>query len=199
MVLSLVDPNRVYLIGENSILRLQSEQGGDDLTICSFWRVLVSPEGPGHALFVRSRALGNEVRIYGDSEAAARWLQDLESLMRPFFADKATPVRPARFDRRREAQIYVEHVATGDGQLRLEWRDLGEPFMTRLEPDNEFVGVWSVYSCLVPARAASFEVEGRSAAGEAFPDSVAGHPTSTCFLALGETWLYPQARLPRAA
>lgn len=193
MALSLVDPNQVHLIGENSILRLQQQPGGADLTLCSFWRALVSPEGPGHALFARSEALGDGVRIYGDNPALVRWLQDLEALMRPPFADKALPVTDARFARHRDAGEYVEEVETASATLRLSWRDLGEPFMTRLEPNNSFVGVWSVYSCLVAAGQASFEAGGRTASGRAFPDSVAGHPTSTSFLALGEIWLYPRS------
>jgi hypothetical protein len=192
MSLSLVDPNRVYLVGENCILRLQHEQDGVDEATCSFWRVLVSPQGPGHALFARAEILSGEVRIYSDNGALVRWLQTFELLMRPYFADKATPITQAQFHRKREtAQSYCEVVISEHCTLHLQWDDLGAPFMTRLEPNNEFVGIWSVYSCLVPARSARFEADGLRATGRAFPDTVAGHLTSTSFLALGETWLYP--------
>lgn len=192
MALSLIDPNRVHLIGENSILRLQKEQGGPDLTLCSFWRALVSPEGPGHVLLARSEALGDGVRLYSDNSALARWIQGLEALMRPPFADRALPVVDARFTRHRDASSYVEEVVAGATTIRLTWSELAEPFMTRLEPNNSFVGIWSVFSCLVPAGGAALTVDGRAAAGRAFPDMLEDQPTSTSFLALGEIWLHPR-------
>jgi hypothetical protein len=194
MTLSLIDPNTVALIGENSILKLQEKKGGDAGTLASFWRVLHSPAGPGHTLFIRSDALPGGVRIFSDNPALVRFMQSLEALMRKEFADAATAVEAATFTRTQSGvALYSESAATADGEILLEWRNLGVPFMTRLEPNNAFVGAWSVYSCLVPAREAALTAFGRKASGQAFPDVLEGTATSTSFLALGEIWLAPKA------
>jgi hypothetical protein len=194
MALDLIDRNAVHLIGENSILRLQSKADGPNLTLCSFWRSLYSPAGPGHVLFVQSELFAEGVRIFSDNPALARWFQALEALMRKQFTDSAVPVEAASFSRVQDGtRVYSETAKTGSGEIVLEWRDLGTPFMTRLEPNNAFVGIWSVFSCLVPASEASLAAFGKRAAGRAFPDSLEGQATSTSFLALGEVWLHPAA------
>ena len=194
MTLSLIDPNAVALIGENSILRLKDEAAGADRSLCSFWRALHSPKGPGQALFIRSDAMQGGVRIFSDNPDLARWIQGLEALMRPEFADAATPIEAATSTRSQTGTaLYAERISTSGGDIALEWRHLGQPFMTRLEPNNRFVGRWSVYSCLVPAAEASLTAFGAPAGGQAFPDVLEGQPTSTSFLALGEVWLAPAA------
>lgn len=192
MALSLIDPNTVTLIGENCILKLQQDEGGPAGTLASFWRVLHSPAGAGHVLMVRSDVLDG-VRIFSETAALARFIQTLEKLMRPEFADPETKVEFASFSRQQSGdKLYQERLATGDGEIVLEWRNLGVPFMTRLEPNNRFVGTWSVYSCLVPASEAKLTAFGREASGRAFPDTLEGTATSTSFLALGEIWLAPR-------
>ena len=112
--------------------------------------------------------------------------------MRPEFADPTSAVKAAAFLRAQSGtELYQERLSVKGGEIILEWRDLGTPFMTRLEPDNKFVGRWSVYSCLVPASEATFTALGRKAVGRAFPDTLEGQMTSTSFLALGEIWLDP--------
>ena len=41
----------------------------------SFWRILFSPGGPGHVLFLQSELTGNQPRIYTDNIQMTRWLQ----------------------------------------------------------------------------------------------------------------------------
>jgi hypothetical protein len=45
-----VDPNAVILTGENPIIRLSDTDGGPKTTDASFWRITLSPGGPGHVL-----------------------------------------------------------------------------------------------------------------------------------------------------
>ena len=69
-----VDSNEVRVTGENSFIRLAQEEGAEFTTRASHWRVLYSPAGPGHALFLTSELTDNEVAIYSDNIALARWL-----------------------------------------------------------------------------------------------------------------------------
>ena len=52
-MVSPTDPNQVLLTGENSFMRLSHEDGGPLTVRASHWRVLLSPGGPGHVLFLR--------------------------------------------------------------------------------------------------------------------------------------------------
>ena len=48
------DPNRVILTGENPFIRLSATDGGSNTTNASFWRIIWSPSGPGHVLYLKS-------------------------------------------------------------------------------------------------------------------------------------------------
>ena len=48
------DPNKVLLTGENPFIRLADGPGASVTTDASFWRVILSPKGPGHVLFITS-------------------------------------------------------------------------------------------------------------------------------------------------
>lgn len=76
MTTSPTDPNQIRLTGENSFIRLSHDGGSSQATRTSHWRVLYSPAGAGHVLFMKSDEMDNEVRIYADNIALARWLQD---------------------------------------------------------------------------------------------------------------------------
>ena len=62
------DPNQVRLTGENQYMRLHTEAHGPMTTRCSHWRILLSPSGPGHVLFLRSDVTDDERRIYTDNK-----------------------------------------------------------------------------------------------------------------------------------
>src|SRR5262249_17895486 len=66
-----VNPHELILIGENSFLRLSTDGGQHASTRCSHWRVLWTPSGAGHALFVDSGGSCG-VRIYADSVPLVR-------------------------------------------------------------------------------------------------------------------------------
>src|SRR5438874_10384469 len=94
-----IKPHELILIGENSFVRLSTDGGKSASTRCSHWRVLWSPAGPGHALFVDSGLVGG-VRIYADSVPLVRFLQkEIEYLLHKPFADAGMAVKAATFTR----------------------------------------------------------------------------------------------------
>lgn len=189
--MSLIDPHKVHLTGENSFLRLKARDDGPETTTCSHWRALFSPAGPGHALFIRSDATNGAIRIYSDNVALVRWLQPIEDVVnRKLFADPGLPVVSARFSRTGDLSAgYSEIAESAEGKVALSWRDFGEPFMIRFEPNNPFTGAWGVFSCLIPARTANLSVAGKTASGATYPEALAGHPSSMSCIAWSETWL----------
>ncbi len=52
--MSTVDANRVVLTGENSVIRLGTDDSDNFSTNATFWRLLTSGAGPGHVLYIKS-------------------------------------------------------------------------------------------------------------------------------------------------
>lgn len=185
------DPNQVRLTGENQYMRLHEAEGGPMTTRCGHWRVLLSPVGPGHVMFLRSDVTDNQVRIYADSADLARWLQQ-EIVTSGEFADQTLDITAARFSRMGDTQsFWTETVETASEHIMLTWRDFGEPFVIVVpvgSDPNRPLG-WS--SVFVPARSAQLTLNGKVAVGRPFPEPRAERLSSTAGLALSETWLRP--------
>ena len=52
--MSVADPHRLILTGENPFIRLSDKDGDPNSTDASYWRILFCPAGPGHVLYVKS-------------------------------------------------------------------------------------------------------------------------------------------------
>jgi hypothetical protein len=185
------DPNQVRLTGENQYMRLYTEAQGPMTTRGSHWRILLSPAGPGHVLFLRSDVTNNERSIYADNIALARWLQQ-EILTSGEFADRAIPVVDAVLSRSGDSRFFwTETVETEAEKITLTWYDFGEPFVISVPvgsmPDRPLG--WS--SVFVPARRAQLTLNGQVAMGQPFPEPRGDRMSSTAGLALSETWVRP--------
>ena len=73
--MSIADPNKTILTGENPFIRLSHKDGEPNSTEASYWRIIFSPAGPGHVLYLKSELTERRWRIYSDNIAMARWLQ----------------------------------------------------------------------------------------------------------------------------
>lgn len=186
-----IDPHQVVFTGENSFLRLKVDAAGPETTTCAHWRALYSPHGPGHVLFVRSDATDGRVKVYSDNVELTRSVQVFEGAVnRKPFADQDLPIVAASFSRAGDTRMsYSEIVESAEGRIVLTWREIGAPYIFRVEPNNPMTGAWGVYSCLIPAGGASLAVNGRSAAGATYPEPLAGHPSSMSCIAWSESWL----------
>ena len=187
------DPNEVRMTGENSFIRLYLEENGPHTTRASHWRVLHSPAGPGHTLFLKSEVTDDQVRVYADNIALARWLQEeIESFLFPEFADQEIPVADALFSKSGDTMIYwTETVESDEETVMLTWYDFGEPFMIRVPPGAVPGRTHGVYSCFVPSRRAQLTVDGLVAKGRPFPEQREDRTASTSCLAWSETWVRP--------
>ena len=192
-MVSPTDPNEVRMTGENSFIRLHTEQDGSMTTRASHWRVLLSPGGSGHVLFLKSDLTDDEVRVYSDNIAAARWLQDeIESMLFPEFADQSIPVIDAVFGRSGEGlSFWTETVESEDESIILTWYDFEEPFVIRVQPGATPGRPHGVYSCFVPAKRAQLTLDGTPAGGVVLPEERDGRASSTACLAWSETWVRP--------
>ncbi len=193
MTTSPVDPNRVLVTGENSFIRLAQEEGDPQLTRVSHWRVLLSPAGPGHVLFLKSDVVGGEVLVYSDNIALTRWLQgEIESMLFPEFADLNLPVIDAEFTKSGDGRsFWTEKVESEEDSIALTWHDFLEPFVLRVEAGSNPDRPHGVYSCFVPARQAQVTVNGLVADGKVFLEKRGEKQSSAACLAWSETWVRP--------
>ena len=125
------DPNKIRLTGENSFIRLSDDASKEETTRASHWRVLWSPGGTGHVLFLQSELTDNEVQIYSDNIALTRWLQDeIESLLHPAFADQTMQVVDAEFTRKGDpSTFWTETIINDEAEIAMTWHDFMEPYM----------------------------------------------------------------------
>jgi hypothetical protein len=185
------DPNQVRLTGENQYMRLHTEAQGPMTTRCSHWRILVSPAGPGHVLFLRSDVTDDERRIYADNIALVRWLQQ-EILSSGEFSDQDLPVIDAVFSRSGDSRfVWTETIETLTEHIALTWYDFGEAFVISVPPGSTPGRPLGWSSVFVPARRAQLTLNGRVATGRPFPEPRGDRMSSTAGLALSETWLRP--------
>ena len=98
MTTSPIDRNRVLLTGENPYIRLSETDGGATTTDASFWRILFSPGGPGHVLFLQCELTGDLPRLYTDNVQMTRWLQgEIQGRINAPFGNLEIPAREASF------------------------------------------------------------------------------------------------------
>ena len=188
------DPNEVRLTGENSFIRLQTGPEGPQTTRASHWRVLWSPAGPGHVLFLKSEVCGDAVNVYADNIALARWLQEeIESFLFPEFANQNLPVIDAIFSKSGDGvTFWTETVESEEETISLTWYDFVEPFMLQIAPNSIPGRPLGVFSCFIPARRAQLTLNGLVAKGRPFPDQRSDSISSTACLAWSETWVLPK-------
>lgn len=190
----LVDPHDVVMTGENSFIRLSNDGGKTIADRVSHWRVLWSPAGQGHVLFVESTLTGDRPLVYADNAGVARYLQrTIEALLHPPFADESLPVMDAAFDRAGNSLSTVEErIASDDGEIILTWWDLLPPFILTMPPGT-LGRPLGVYSTFLPARGAQLAVNGEAATAKVFPQERSGKRSSSCCLAWSESWTRPAA------
>ena len=190
-------PGTVEWSGENPGISLKATPDGPFVALASFFRVVLSPHGRGHALVLMQSPQDEKAANYcfHDNEKLARYL--VSEFVSHFGAWKGLPglkgltYRPldsveASGD---PASTYNETVKSGDLTVRLTWSGLGTPFCFALPPDKSATGRHSMPSLFVPCRDASISVNGKALAGKPMPREIAGHTLTTAMLAFSETWI----------
>jgi hypothetical protein len=189
----MVDPHDVVMTGENSFIRLSNDGGSTMTDRVSHWRVLWSPAGQGHAMFIESPLVGDAPVIYADNAGVARYLQHaIEVLLHKPFADESLPIVDAEFTRTGNSLATVEErITTDDDAIVLSWWDLMKPFILTMPP-GAMQRPLGVYSTFIPARAAQLSVNGEASRAKVFAQERFGRPSSSCCLAWSESWTRPK-------
>lgn len=188
--MSIADPNRVILTGENPFIRLSATDSDNFTTAASFWRIYFCAAGPGHVLYLKSELTENRWRIYSDNIAMARWLQTtVQGMLNAETADTAIPVLDAEFSKSGNPDYFwTETVSTLDEEITLTWYECGDPLLLHTQPNTVPGRRYGLCTVLMPALGARLTRNGVDAAGKPWPRQREGRPFSTCALAFSESW-----------
>lgn len=189
-----IDSHRVILTGENPFIRLSETDGGPLDTNASFWRILFSPAGPGHVLYMKSELTEDRWRIWSDNIAMARWLQaTVQGMLNQELSDATIPVAEARFSRQGDARdAWTERLEAYGETIDLTWYQMGEPLLVHTQPGPPPARPFGVCTVLIPALGARVTRNGVAARGRPFPTQRDGRPFSTSALAFSESWTAAQ-------
>ena len=189
--MAVADPNRVIITGENPFIRLSVKDGDPSTTDASFWRILFSPAGPGHVLYLKSELTEGQWRIWSDNIAMAQWLQStVQGMLNAELKDLAIPVTDAEFSKSGDPRYFwSERVQSFDEEVLLTWHEIGDPLLIHTHPNEEpNPRAYGVCTVLVPALAARLTLNGKQAKGRPWKRDREGRPFSTCALAFSESW-----------
>jgi len=188
--MSIADPNKVILTGENPFIRMSPTDGAPETTSASFWRIILSPAGPGHVLYMKSELTDGAWRIWSDNIAMTRWLQDtVQGMLNAELKDTSIPVTPARFRQYGTvATEWTESLKAHGEELALTWFNAGDPLLLHAKP-NEVPGRhYGLCTVLIPVAGTRVTLNGRQAGGKSWPREREGRPFSTSALAFSESW-----------
>jgi hypothetical protein len=187
----MVDPHDPVMTGENSFIRFSHDGGKTIAERVSHWRVLWSPAGQGHALFIESSL--KKTGIYSDNPGVARYLQrTIEVMLHQPFADESLPVIDATFERGGDSLSTVwERCTSTRDEIVMSWWDLLPPFILTMPP-GAMGRPLGVYSTFLPAKSAQLSINGEAAPGKVFLMDRFGKPASSCCLAWSESWTKPR-------
>ena len=196
-----IHPGQVDWSGENPGMYLKETADGPFVTLVSFFRVVLSPYGRGHAL-VLLESPGLDVSVpealnicITDNEPLARWLATEfvarfgafrgASALRSMRYVPLTGVQPSGDQR----ASYMEWVKADALDVTLSWEQLGEPFMVELPRTMSATGRHEMVSLFVESQHVAATVNGRPLRGQPVSREFAGRKSSTAFLAFSETWV----------
>ncbi|MBM3525887.1 MAG: hypothetical protein FJX57_23295 [Alphaproteobacteria bacterium] len=194
-------PGVVDWSGENPGISLKERPDGPFTSLASFFRVVLSPHGRGHALVLLqspqdAKPSADRPNIcYHDNEKLARYL--VAEFVANFGAYKNLPGLATMKYRRLSSvaasgdptKKYSETVKAGATTIQLTWSGLGKPFCFALPPDKSATGKHYMPSLFVGCTDATIRIDGRKLRGKPVPREIGGQKITTAMLAFSETWI----------
>jgi hypothetical protein len=135
--MSIADPNKTILTGENTFIRLSPKDGDPNSTDASYWRIIFSPAGSGHVLHLKSELTEGRWRIYSDNIAMARWLQStVQGMLNAELSDTTIPCAEAAFSKAGDPRYFwTEYIKSYSEDISLTWFDIGAPLLIHSQPN----------------------------------------------------------------
>ena len=198
-----ITPGVVDWTGENPGILLKNGDGSF-AAMALFFRVAWSPAGQGQMLLLYGtpdQAKGTDGApnvILSDNPKLTVFLKENFIAKLAAFANAPPfPVIPevgaqiVRSDGDPMGHRYTETISGGNLTVQLVWEDLEPPRALELMPDQVGTGKHTMFTLLIPARAAQIIVNGKNLPGQLGTRVQAGYETTTAFLYFSETWVIP--------
>ncbi len=196
-----INPGTIDWSGENPGMYLKETPEGPFVTLISFFRVVCSPHGRGHAAFLLLDPFGDGADparpnvCATDNDTLARYLREhFVSYFAPF--RNSHGLQHCRFEAGSyftssgdARTTYTERFWSAVGEVSLTWEPLGDAFFVQMPKDKSATGQHEMFSLFVNAAGVRVTVDGRPVPGRPVPREVGGRASSTAFLALSETWV----------
>ena len=180
---------------------LKETADGPFVTLVSFFRVVTSPHGKGHAAFMLLDPYGDGKNpekpnvCLTDNEPLAAYVQ--KGFVSHFGAFKGAKglsnlqMKPgwdfmASGDGRTS---HTEWFRSAIGQVNLTWDKLSAPFMVELMKEQSATGAHEMFSLFLESSLATITINGKPVAGKSFPRDWIDRKSTTAFLAFSETWI----------
>lgn len=184
---------KVFVSGENPVIRLLDKPDGTPLAVASFWRIVWSPVGPGHVCYVTTGdgkspddlriALVDNQKLFDYLTNDILGTYDTSYQGRPFKTIQAT------FSKSGDALTDWKEVCRSEQYtVELAWRDFYPAFQLDTPtggPRNPF-GITSLF---IPAKSAAVIINGKKINGNVYPQMRGPAQSSTAFLAFSESWI----------
>lgn len=194
-------PGTVEWTGENPGIALKSDPDGRFVSLAYFFRVMLSPHGPGHVLLLLqspdeanpASELGNY--LLTDNDDLADYI--LSDFVAYFGTFKGLPGM-SNLARRHIVSVarngdgvtsYGETIKASGMTVELSWRQLTPPFVFALPPSESATGRHHMTSLFIGCGDQSITVDGRILPGTPVARETAGHSHTSAFLAFSETWI----------
>ena len=197
-----VKVGKVYVTGENPVIRLLDKEGGAALTVVSYWRLIWSPVGPGTIAYVTTGdgkspgdlrlAFVDNRKLYDFLTKEIMTVLDPASTTRPFtvieakFVDSGQGIFSPSGDSMTERKVTFKAPKYN---VELVWRDFYEPFQLDTPANSGGPNPFGITSLFIPAKAADVIINGKKAAGNVYPQKRGPMQSSSAFLAFSETWV----------
>jgi hypothetical protein len=191
---------KVYVTGENPVVRLLDKEGGTPLTFASYWRIVWSPVGPGHVCYITTGdgkspadlrfALTDNQKLYDYLTREIMAVLDPTIPSRPFSVVQATFRDPGQgtFSSSGAMQERTIQMKSQKYNVTLTWRDFYEAFQLDT-PVGGAPNPFGVASLFIPAKSAEVTINGKKAPGNVYPQMRGPAQSSSAFLAFSESWV----------
>ncbi len=198
---TIIFPGTVEWSGENPGISLKTDPNGPFVALASFFRVVLSPHGRGHALVLLqspndANPPADRANIcLTDNETMARYL--VKDFVSHFGTFKGLPGLEAMAYKPLDtveasgdpSSSYSERVTGAGLDAKLTWSGLGKPFCFALPPSQSATGKHAMPSLFVGCDDATITVNGKTLPGKPIPRVMAGNSITTAMLAFSETWI----------
>jgi len=191
---------RLEWSGDNPGIYLRAQDNGPWVALALFFRVVVSPHGPGRIGLV----VGDPDRPQGFPKARNLCITDNRQLSDYLVHDFVSvfptfqgvvglggmtylPMQSARTES--SETRHSEFIAADDLDLELTWEDIGEAVAANIPPERSSTKKHRMYSVFRAAQSGRIVINGQRLSGHAVSRDFHGRSMTSALLAFSESWI----------